>query len=76
MSTMGALGRTYQDGEIVFSQGDVGDCLYVVQEGHLEIVKLLLKKGAKRDVRDNTGKTALDFAKERDHKEIAALLKP
>ncbi len=38
MSTMGALGRTYQDGEVVFSQGDVGDCLYVVQEGHLEIV--------------------------------------
>jgi CRP-like cAMP-binding protein len=38
MSTPGALGRTYQDGEIVFSQGDVGDCLYVVQEGQLEII--------------------------------------
>ncbi len=38
MSTPGALGRTYRDGEILFSQGDVGDCLYVVQDGQLEII--------------------------------------
>jgi CRP/FNR family transcriptional regulator len=36
--TSGALGRTYEDGEIVFRQGDVGDCLYVVQEGEVEVI--------------------------------------
>jgi CRP/FNR family transcriptional regulator len=36
--TSGELGRIYHDGEIVFRQGDVGDCLYVVQEGEVEII--------------------------------------
>lgn len=34
----GALGRFYADGEIVVRQGDVGDCMYVVQDGEVEIV--------------------------------------
>ncbi len=38
MSTPGALGRTYRDGEVLFSEGDEGECLYVVQDGQLEIV--------------------------------------
>jgi len=33
-----ALGRFYEDGEIVARQGDVGDCLFVVQDGRVEIV--------------------------------------
>lgn len=33
-----ALGRFYADGEIVARQGDVGDCMYVVQDGEVEIV--------------------------------------
>lgn len=33
-----ALGRFYADGEIVVRQGDVGDCMYVVQDGEVEIV--------------------------------------
>ncbi len=37
--SQGELGRTYHDGEVVFSQGDEGNCLYVVQEGQLEIVR-------------------------------------
>jgi CRP-like cAMP-binding protein len=37
--SQGELGRTYHDGEVVFSQGDEGTCLYVVQEGQLEIVR-------------------------------------
>jgi CRP/FNR family transcriptional regulator len=37
MST-GTLGRIYQDGEVLFRQGDIGDCLYVVQEGQVEIL--------------------------------------
>lgn len=36
--TSGELGRIYHDGEIVFRQGDVGDCLYVVQDGEVEII--------------------------------------
>ena len=36
--TVGALGRVYEDGEIIVRQGDVGDCLYVVQEGEVEVV--------------------------------------
>ena len=34
----GALGKTYADGEVVVRQGDVGDCMYTVQEGRLEVV--------------------------------------
>lgn len=36
--TTAALGRTYRHGEIVFRQGDIGDCLYVVQEGEVEVL--------------------------------------
>jgi CRP-like cAMP-binding protein len=36
--SQGALGRFYADGEIVVHQGEVGDCLYVVQDGEVEIV--------------------------------------
>jgi CRP-like cAMP-binding protein len=39
MKSPGALGRAYEDGEVLFRQGDHGDCLYVVQEGQLEIVQ-------------------------------------
>ena len=34
----GALGKIYQDGEIIVRQGDSGDCMYVVQEGQVEVV--------------------------------------
>ncbi len=34
----GALGKVYQDGEVIFRQGDVGDCMYVIQEGQVEII--------------------------------------
>ncbi|MGE5199378.1 MAG: cyclic nucleotide-binding domain-containing protein [Rhodospirillaceae bacterium] len=37
MST-GALGRVYEDGEILVRQGDVGDTMFVIQEGDVEIV--------------------------------------
>lgn len=39
LGNLGELGRTYRDGEIVIREGDVGDCLYVVQEGQLEVVR-------------------------------------
>ncbi len=32
------LGKVYQDGEAIVRQGEPGDCMYVVQEGRVEIV--------------------------------------
>jgi CRP-like cAMP-binding protein len=38
----GALGKLLQDGEVIVRQGEVGNCMYVIQQGQVEI---LLKKG-------------------------------
>ena len=37
MST-GTLGRVYEDGEVLCNQGDVGDTMFVIQEGDIEVV--------------------------------------
>ena len=34
----GALGKIFRDGEIIARQGEVGDCMYVIQEGQVDIV--------------------------------------
>ena len=34
----GSLGKVYRDGEIMFRQGDVGNCMYVVQDGEVEVL--------------------------------------
>ena len=36
--TTGALGKLYRDGEVIIQQGDIGDCMYVIQEGKVEVV--------------------------------------
>lgn len=33
------LGHLYKDGEIVIKQGASGNCLYVIQEGKVEVIK-------------------------------------
>lgn len=33
----GELGRVYQDGEVIFRQGETGEHMYVIQEGQVEI---------------------------------------
>lgn len=38
MDTTGGLGKVYEDGEVIIRQGDVGDCMYVIQEGQVEVV--------------------------------------
>ncbi|MFB3922127.1 MAG: cyclic nucleotide-binding domain-containing protein [Terriglobia bacterium] len=38
----GSLGKLYQNGENIIRQGDVGNCMYVVQQGEVEV---LLRKG-------------------------------
>lgn len=36
---LGALGTVYKDGEAIVRQGEVGDCMYVVQSGEVEVVQ-------------------------------------
>ena len=35
----GALGKIYQDGEVIIHQGDEGHCMYVIQQGGVEVVQ-------------------------------------
>ena len=37
--TLGGLGKVYRPGEVIVRQGDVGDCMYVIQSGKVEVVK-------------------------------------
>lgn len=46
----GALGKVYHHGEIIIRQGDIGDCMYVIQEGQVEVV-----------MEQGTGKFSLRF---------------
>lgn len=32
------LGKLYKDGEIIVKQGDKGKCLYVIQEGRVDVI--------------------------------------
>ncbi len=34
----GELGRVFQDGEVIVRQGEIGDCMYVIQEGQVEVL--------------------------------------
>ncbi len=40
MSDTGALGKMYRDGEVIVRQGEKGDCMYVIQEGEVEVVSI------------------------------------
>jgi len=33
----GGLGKTFEDGEIIIHEGEVGSCMYVIQEGRVEV---------------------------------------
>jgi len=35
---IGSLGKIYQHGETVVRQGELGDCMYVIQDGQVEVV--------------------------------------
>jgi CRP-like cAMP-binding protein len=37
--TNGALGRVYRDGEAIVLQGEMGDCMYVIQQGKVEVLR-------------------------------------
>ena len=34
----GALGKVFEDGEIIIQQGEVGNCMYVIQDGKVEVL--------------------------------------
>lgn len=34
-----ALGRTYRNGEAIITQGESGDCMYVIQAGQVEVLQ-------------------------------------
>ena len=34
----GALGKEYEDGEVIVRQGEVGDCMFVIQKGKVEVI--------------------------------------
>ena len=34
---MGELGKVYKDGDIIIRQGEMGDCMFVIQSGQIEI---------------------------------------
>lgn len=34
----GALGKQYQAGEVIIHQGEIGECMYVIQEGEVEVI--------------------------------------
>lgn len=35
---LGALGKTYEDGQYITKQGESGQCMYIVQQGCVEVV--------------------------------------
>jgi CRP/FNR family transcriptional regulator len=35
----GALGKVYENAEVIIQQWEKGDCMYVVQEGQVEVVR-------------------------------------
>ena len=35
----GVLGRQFEDGEFIVRQGELGDCMYVVQKGTVEVLR-------------------------------------
>lgn len=45
----GDLGKSYSDGEIITRQGDVGDCMYVIQQGRVQV--LVEKDGVETPLR-------------------------
>lgn len=35
----GGLGKVYQDSHVIVRQGEVGDCMYVIQEGRVAVIQ-------------------------------------
>ena len=33
------LGHVYRDGEVIVKQGEVGDCMYIIQQGTADVIR-------------------------------------
>ena len=49
--------------------------MYAASNGRIEVVRELLKRGAKKGLKTKDGETAYDLADEKGYKEIKALLR-
>lgn len=47
----GELGRLYENGELIIRQGEVGDCMFVIQEGQVEVVARVSDRAVRLAVR-------------------------
>ena len=56
------------------SCSDVTPLMYAAMYGHMDITKILLKHGAKKDTKDKNGMTAKDYAVKNKHDAIAMIL--
>ena len=59
---------------VKFGFGEWSPLMRASAEGHTDIVKLLLQRGAQVDLQNNVGQTALMWASDRGHMDIAKLL--
>jgi CRP-like cAMP-binding protein len=56
MKKSGELGKVYEDGEVIVRQGDTGDCMYVIQEGRVQVFvqkdgqEVLLREPSKGEI--------------------------
>ena len=69
----GDLGRRYGDGEVITRQGDVGDCMFVIQQGRVQV--LIERDGIETSLRvANEGEFLGEMAIF-DHEERSATLR-
>ena len=38
IANMAGLGKEYNVGEVIFRQGDAGNCMFVIQDGEVEVI--------------------------------------
>jgi len=72
---IGELGKLYEGGEIIIREGDVDNCMYVIQDGEVEVVSVRDDEIIRLDVLgrgDFFGETAL-FGKEKRTATVRAL---
>jgi ankyrin repeat protein len=58
--------------EVEFTRGWTA-LIWSAKRGHTDTVRLLLERGARRDLRDDRGRTALDWARIEGHAAVVAL---
>jgi CRP-like cAMP-binding protein len=37
-NSYGSIGEVFEDGEVIIRQGTTGDCLYIIQQGKVEVI--------------------------------------